>query len=313
MWNYFRTLSVDQINFLLIIFAGVFAYIIPFEILLLSYAFLGPLHYLTEISWLHDRKYFSVNNWDPIILTVSSLLLLFLGAAVFPQAAELVWILLLLAFCAAFVKSWGYRFLIISIGLLILWPLLGSTSSYALAVMVPTVVHVFIFTLFFMTVGALRSKSKIGYINAILFVVGSLLLIILPPSGLVLWPDFVSQNYPFFAGIGDALSGILSLEADVTILKMAGFLAFTYTYHYLNWFSKTSIINWHRISVKRVFLIVMLYVISVGLYLYDYALGLIVLLSLSFLHVVLEFPLNFKSMKDLWFYTHSGFLKIFNK
>jgi hypothetical protein len=34
------------------------AYVFPFELFLFSYAVSGPLHYLTEISWLHDRKYF---------------------------------------------------------------------------------------------------------------------------------------------------------------------------------------------------------------------------------------------------------------
>src|SRR6266480_4246173 len=33
-------------------------YLVPFELLLLSYVVLGPAHYATEISWLHDRKYF---------------------------------------------------------------------------------------------------------------------------------------------------------------------------------------------------------------------------------------------------------------
>src|SRR5262245_32507748 len=32
--------------------------LIPFELLLLAYVVLGPAHYATEISWLHDRKYF---------------------------------------------------------------------------------------------------------------------------------------------------------------------------------------------------------------------------------------------------------------
>src|SRR5215213_4865443 len=33
-------------------------YLVPFELLLLAYVVLGPAHYATEISWLHDRKYF---------------------------------------------------------------------------------------------------------------------------------------------------------------------------------------------------------------------------------------------------------------
>src|SRR5438105_15288845 len=53
--------TTDQVNYLnlgLMIVSCVLAYIIPFELFLFSYAVLGPLHYLTEISWLHDRKYF---------------------------------------------------------------------------------------------------------------------------------------------------------------------------------------------------------------------------------------------------------------
>ena len=46
------------------------AYFFPFETFLLAYAFLGPLHYLTEISWLHDRQYFTKGKYDfiPLLL-----------------------------------------------------------------------------------------------------------------------------------------------------------------------------------------------------------------------------------------------------
>jgi hypothetical protein len=30
------------------------------------------------------------------------------------------------------------------------------------------------------------------------------------------------------------------------------FIAFAYTYHYLNWFSKTDIIRWHVVSQRRI-------------------------------------------------------------
>ena len=33
-------------------------YLVPVELLLLAYVVLGPAHYSTEISWLHDRNYF---------------------------------------------------------------------------------------------------------------------------------------------------------------------------------------------------------------------------------------------------------------
>jgi len=34
------------------------AYLMRFELLAARYVVLGPAHYATEISWLHDRKYF---------------------------------------------------------------------------------------------------------------------------------------------------------------------------------------------------------------------------------------------------------------
>src|SRR5581483_4474599 len=50
--------NVDRLNALnlgLMLVSAAVAWVTPFEVLLLSYAVLGPLHYLTEISWLHDR------------------------------------------------------------------------------------------------------------------------------------------------------------------------------------------------------------------------------------------------------------------
>ena len=54
-------LTTAQINYLnggLMFLSCLLAYFFPFELFLFSYAVLGPLHYLTEISWLHDRNYF---------------------------------------------------------------------------------------------------------------------------------------------------------------------------------------------------------------------------------------------------------------
>ena len=46
----------DAVHFALLLGAFGLSYVLPFELVLLSYVFLGPAHYLTEISWLHDRK-----------------------------------------------------------------------------------------------------------------------------------------------------------------------------------------------------------------------------------------------------------------
>ena len=50
--------ATDAIHLGLMFAALGITYLVPFELLLLSYVVLGPAHYFTEISWLHDRKYF---------------------------------------------------------------------------------------------------------------------------------------------------------------------------------------------------------------------------------------------------------------
>ena len=75
--------------------------------------------------------------------------------------------------------------------------------------------------------------------------------------------------------------------------------AFAYTYHYLNWFSKTGVIRWHTVSRSRMAAIALLYVASLAIYAYDYATGLIALFTLSLLHVLLEFPLDVRTIVSL--------------
>ena len=60
--------ATDAIHLGLMFAALGITYLVPFELLLLSYVVLGPAHYLTEISWLHDRKYFLPQRGIPIAL-----------------------------------------------------------------------------------------------------------------------------------------------------------------------------------------------------------------------------------------------------
>ncbi len=77
------------------------------------------------------------------------------------------------------------------------------------------------------------------------------------------------------------------------------FIAFSYTYHYLNWFSKTSIIKWHKVEKKYLIATIAIWLSAIGIYRYDYQTGLKFLFFLSFLHVFLEFPLNCRTMIDI--------------
>ncbi|MFN9881890.1 MAG: hypothetical protein ACK53R_00795, partial [Bacteroidota bacterium] len=77
-----------------------------------------------------------------------------------------------------------------------------------------------------------------------------------------------------------------------TMLAIMAFIGFAYMYHYFNWFSKTSVIQWHNMPRSRFVGIIIIWILSVALYAYDYAVGLKWLFFLSFSHVILEFPLN---------------------
>src|ERR1700686_5900958 len=62
--------ATDAIHMGLMFAALGITYLVPFELLLLSYVVLGPAHYFTEISWLHDRKYFLPHRSAPIALAI---------------------------------------------------------------------------------------------------------------------------------------------------------------------------------------------------------------------------------------------------
>jgi hypothetical protein len=83
-------------------------------------------------------------------------------------------------------------------------------------------------------------------------------------------------------------------------LSVGRFIAFAYTYHYLNWFSKTEVIKWHKVPAKWLAAVIVLWIFSVLLYVYNYKTGLTALYFLSMLHVFLEFPLNYRPVIGIW-------------
>jgi hypothetical protein len=186
-------------------------------------------------------------------------------------------------------------------------------------VFLPTLIHVYVFTGLFMLYGALKSKSRLGIISVITLLVCPILLFVLFPdshpmnatiysqkayvgeNGKGFWTLHISTLKYFFdvrpeAGTNQGMFWIQQVFHTKTGILLMRFIAFAYTYHYLNWFSKTSIIQWHKVPKSRFLLVVVFWFISIGLFLYDYSIGLTWLFFLSYLHVILEFPLNFTSV-----------------
>lgn len=342
------------------------AFILPFEVFLFSYAILGPLHYLTEISWLHDRKYFSPRRWDVLPLIIFAVLFMFgSGSMVLGEENTAALKETALEPILSFLELYSYDLTFLSFGLALLFILskdwrirLGgaivlllaaymfhapealdeeitnratfdrylhsldkrSNNFYysAFAVYMPTLIHVYVFTGAFILFGALKRDSRSGYLSFGFFLFCAIAcFIILPDASYYTASNWALESYNggfrtmsshlliHFEGMDWNSIFKMGSEDEHFILHnnasilFARFIAFAYTYHYLNWFSKTSIIRWHKVPKLRFAGVCILYAASIALYIYDYTIGFQWLFLLSFAHVVLEFPLNHQSFMGI--------------
>ncbi|MFN7910850.1 MAG: hypothetical protein ACK5QC_03435 [Bacteroidota bacterium] len=304
---------IHHVNTGLIILSCVVSFFIPFELFLFSYAVLGPLHYLTEIGWLHKKNYFTKGKNDFLFLVVASVILVwwnFYTPKNYYLLAHLTVLSVLASIVFVFMKDWLYRIVVIILSM-IMMKFIKNTDSYFtwIAIFLPTIIHVFIFTWVFMLYGVLKEKSKAGIISVItLFVCAAAIFMIQPQNLFYEVSQYTKTSYKNFSMLNMELVDLFGLQKLETVSEIfttnAGFvimrfIAFAYTYHYLNWFSKTSVIKWHQVPRKTLLITLTVWLASVGFYLYDYSLGLNVLFFLSFLHVFLEFPLNVVSFTGI--------------
>lgn len=313
--------KIDYINIGLLVFSCILAFIMPFELFLFAYGVLGPLHYLTEISWLHDKNYYSTDRRDAILLVLISLVLTvvtmknYLGLADLDVDHKYINRIIFIAFASslffAFIKNNLYK--IIGVCVVILLSAISDRLVLIFSVFLPTLIHVFLFTSLFMLYGALKNRSKPGYISVALHVIIPFVLFYaFPSTHFVAVTDYGKEAYKEFQmlnvtiisllndsrpGDGDIVQQIYNSSTGIAIMR---FIAFAYTYHYLNWFSKTKVIRWHQIPKQRSVLIVVLWLISITLYTIDYSLGFKWLFLLSFMHVMVEFPLNYISFVGIF-------------
>ena len=294
------------------------AYLLPFELFLFSYAVLGPLHYLTEISWLHRRDYFATGKSDYLIFIPLSVLLTLMvvthmeGEDAARWSTNLIFMCVIAALGMVVLESWLYK-VILLLAALVGGYVISSAHGVQMAIgmYLPTLIHVFIFTGLFIIYGALKNKSALGLLSVLVFIVCGVSFFVYHPT--ISW----YQVHPYaqrsitsirFDGLVASVAHLFNMDhgtfksfEDFVFHSTPGqsvmrFIAFAYTYHYLNWFSKTSVIKWHKVPVRWLVIVGILWVISVGLYAYDYMLGLEVLFLLSMMHVFMEFPLNYRSI-----------------
>jgi hypothetical protein len=288
----------DVVHLGLMLSALGLAYLLPFELLLIAYAVLGPAHYLTEISWLHDRQYFL--SARPIAMLLAAVAVAAVSVSNAPDSGLLIWIAFVGAALSIGGVSWTQRGVLLAVLVAVTAALVTGRDFVAVsAVLLPTLIHVSVFTLVFMMLGAYRSGSRSQMTLVLVYLAAVALILLVPPGPMPRSMPLAQIGYHYFGGVAPALGQVLHVPDLTFDSRSTGLLSFVYTYHYLNWFIKADVIGWRRIPARRLAAIVALSAAATGLYFYDYAMGFAVLLALSLLHVVLEFPLNTLSMRQL--------------
>lgn len=288
----------DAAHLGLMLAALALSYALPFELVLLSYVFLGPAHYLTEISWLHDRQYFLPHRGIALALAVTALAVSFVENAAW--FGIVVWsALIACAILSGARTALQAMVLVIAAIAATVW-LYNQSAGFAIAgVLLPTLIHVSLFTFVFMVLGAMRSRSPVQFALAGLYVAGLLMILIVPPSPSTAIPVLAKLAQESFGNVPQALGRALGMPGLTLDARITGLLSFVYTYHYLNWFIKAEVIRWADVPKARLAAIAALSAAATAFYFYDYVLGFAVLLSLSLTHVLLEFPLNAVSLRQL--------------
>ena len=120
-----------------------------------------------------------------------------------------------------------------------------------LGILLPTLIHVSLFTLVFMALGALRSGQRVQWMLIAIYLAAIALILVMPPTAATLVPAFAKAANEYFALVAPALGRLFGIPGLTLDNRIVSLLAFVYTYHYLNWFIKAEVIRWADISRER--------------------------------------------------------------
>ena len=302
------TERINHFNSALMIMSALLAFLAPFEVFLLAYVVLGPLHYLTEISWLYDRNCFLPRwrDYAPLILLLMVVILAGGTHWSSERRDEIVTLVNYAAFfgAAVLIATTARATKILAIFLLGLSFLAvghAEACTILFGLLLPTVIHVFIFTGAFILLGALRSRSRSSLVSMAIFILCAMSCFCLPMAPVHQVTSYARALYAPFERLNWTLMSALNpvsansndpLYQSAQGLAVMRFIAFAYLYHYLNWFSKTSIIKWNRIAPPRAAALGLLWMASLWVYAHHGQGGAMLLASLSYAHGFLEMPLD---------------------
>lgn len=306
---------IEFFNVLMLVFSFLLACLLPFDVFLFSYAVLGPLHYLTELHWLKRKNFFVKKTHAGKFLffafcVVGLLFIIYLNVALFRANiiyGSIIGLFFIFSTYLILISETNYaKFLAVFLLLMmILLSFFKPSLIILLGLFIPTLIHVYIFTALFMVSGYLRSSHITALFTVILLLAIPFMIAFLPVENFVFSRERSEKvfNSTGFKIINEQLVFLTGKNISVVsgVLKVQIFIAFAYTYHYLNWFVKTSVIGWARsLSLKNTLFVSAIWILSIALYLYNYQMGLTVLFVLSMLHVLAEFPLNALSVRTVF-------------
>ena len=244
----------DAVHFALMLAAVALAYVLPFELVLLSYVFLGPAHYLTEISWLHDRKYFLPHRGIALALLVIALAVSFVENATW--FGVIVWVAFIVCALLAGARTALQGMILVMVAAAATAFLASRGLGFAIVgILLPTLVHVSLFTLVFMTLGAMRSRSSAQFGLVAAYLAAIVLIMVNPPKSATVIPALATLARDSFGNVPQALGRALGMPNLRLDARLTGLLSFVYTYHYLNWFIKAEVIHWADVPKLRLALI----------------------------------------------------------
>ncbi len=243
------TEAVNWLNSGLMLATCVAAFIAPFHLFLFAYAVLGPLHYTTQISWMHDRRYFAARanarQWWLLLVGLTMLVLVYgfvsndLMDRPVPPTFEIALVYLVLATAAMVLyvrHSTGSVVLIVAAIAAIVW-LRDTRIFFLFAFFLVTILHV-TFTAAFVLYGALKSKSRSGVVSLAVFMLCSVSFFAYMPPGQAP-PESLRRVYAFFEPLNIQLAAFFGLPRGSVYESISGFavmrlIAFAYTYYSLN-------------------------------------------------------------------------------
>ena len=238
-------------------------YLVPVELLLLAYVVLGPAHYATEISWLHDRKYFLPRRGIALGLAAVAVIAASIDNAMW--FGFVMWTAFVV--CALLVAATALQATVLFIGAIALtaFMLANGASLAALGILLPTLIHVSLFTLVFAVLEPSVVNGAVGADHD------------LSCGGDHADPRDAADRRDAGAGIrqggervlclvAPALGRLFGVPGPILDNRIVSLLAFVYTYHYLNWFIKAEVIRWADISRERLAIVIFASAASTALY-----------------------------------------------